>query len=156
MDAIETGFMLHDIGKLAIPQNILNKEGKLSDSEYDIVKKHTDDGLRILEQAISEGNYGISEQDLQIIKNMIKYHHERIDGHGYNGLQGISIPNVARLCAISDTYDAVISKRPYKQAYRKEFALSVLANAAGSQLDAYMVNVLLNDLSWTDVQTSKQ
>ena len=97
---------MHDVGKIGIPLNIINKEGKLTDEEYEIIKKHPVIGVEILS--------GISEYPYLSIA--AHYHHERYNGRGYpRGLKGEDIPEIARIVAVADAYDAMTSKRSYRE-----------------------------------------
>lgn len=133
---------LHDIGKVAINDAILLKPGKLTDSEYEEMKKHTLYGRRALEKSFQD----ISNQlfvDTAI--NMIYHHHERWDGEGYpQGLKGNEIPIEARLMALADAYDVITSKRIYKQAESHEFAKQIVIEMSGSQFDPDLVQVFLS------------
>ncbi|MCR5650084.1 MAG: HD domain-containing protein [Lachnospiraceae bacterium] len=135
---------LHDVGKINISDRILNKPGKLTDEEYEIMKTHTTAGKKILEDAISTtsgGNY------LKEARNMAAYHHERWDGKGYpEGLYGEVIPLSARIMAVADVFDALTSPRVYKPAFPLEKALEILEEGAGSQFDPKCVEVFIDDL----------
>jgi HD-GYP domain-containing protein (c-di-GMP phosphodiesterase class II) len=115
--------MLHDLGKAAMPQDILNKPGKLTNEEFEIIKQHPVRGEEMLRAA------GLgSESALDVCR----HHHERVDGKGYpDGLQGDGISLLARMGAICDVYDAVTSDRPYKKAWDPAHALSQMATWEG-------------------------
>ncbi len=141
---LEYGALLHDIGKILIPGKILNKNGKLDAEEFDIIKKHPDTGADILKNV----DY------FKSIIPMIRHHHESIDGSGYpGGLSGDRIPIEARILAVSDTYDALTSDRPYRNAMDRKEAIGILQNISGSQLDSRIVGVFIEkkiyDLSHT-------
>lgn len=122
--------MLHDIGKISIPDNIILKPGKLTPEEWDVMKKHSEIGHRIAE----------SSPDLAQIAPGILYHHEKWDGSGYpSGLKGGRIPIISRILSIVDAYDAMISDRPYKKGMPEEKALKELERGAGTQFDPYLV-----------------
>lgn len=116
-DALFKGGILHDIGKIGVPDGVLNKPGKLDADEFKIIQTHPDIGARICGK-------------LNSIKNaipVIRYHHEKLDGTGYpDGLAGDAVPVTARIMAIVDVYDALTSTRPYRPAMPKERALSIL------------------------------
>ena len=135
---------LHDIGKINISDAVLNKPGKLTDEEYEIMKTHTTAGRKILENAIAtvEG-----ENYLKEARNMAGYHHERWDGKGYpEGLHGAVIPLSARIMAVADVFDALTSPRVYKPAFPLEKALAILTEGAGAQFDPKVVEVFMDSL----------
>jgi len=123
--------MLHDIGKVAVPDSILLKPGKLLPEEWDIMKQHTVWGWTILSKADKE----LGEQSfLTLAATVSLYHHERFDGSGYpNSLAGQDIPLSARIVAIADVYDALTSKRPYKEAWSHERAIQEIKDQRGKQ-----------------------
>lgn len=156
-ETFKTGLYLHDIGKIDIDKRILYKPGKLTDWEYSQIKRHTETGVLRLIQAInydSEHNqhniciHNIPKREINIIKDMILYHHERIDGQGYYGLVGNQIPIQARICQIADTYDTITSSRSYKRAKTKKEAFLILDSVKGTQLDERLVQLLLKEISW--------
>lgn len=135
---------LHDVGKINIPDAILNKPGKLTDEEYDIMKTHTTAGKAIIDKAI---NAVEGESYLREARNMAAYHHERIDGRGYpEGLSGEDIPLSARIMAVADVFDALTSPRVYKPAFSLEKALSILREGSGTQFDDKCVEVFIDAL----------
>ena len=120
------GFLLHDIGKLAVPDAVLNKPGPLVEEEWRLIKEHPEQGANILSAV----------PFLSRALDVVRYHHERWDGSGYPlGLRGEEIPLWARIFAVVDTVDAVTSDRPYRRGRPLEAASEELSNAAGSQLD---------------------
>ena len=124
--------ILHDIGKIGIPENILNKPGRLNDEEFRIIKGHPEKGYNIL---------GPLKQ-LSSSLPAIMHHHERYDGKGYpQGLKGEKIPFLARIIAVADTFDAINSSRAYRPAKPAEEALAIMEQVAGSQLDPDLVEV---------------
>ena len=140
---------LHDVGKINIPDNVLNKPGKLSDEEFEIMKTHTTAGKKIMEDAISTVN---GENYLKEARNMAAYHHERWDGKGYpEGLHGEVIPLSARIMAVADVFDALTSPRVYKPAFPLEKALNIIEDGAGKQFDPKCVEVFVDSLDEVEV-----
>lgn len=128
--------LLHDVGKIAVPDRILRKPGLLSEAEYAIVKQHTAFGEMIIKDV----------PNLQDVLAAVAAHHERVDGRGYpHGLRGEDIPLLARILAIADTYSAITSDRPYRAARSAEEARNELLRVAGSQLDPRLVEVFLSE-----------
>lgn len=131
------GSVLHDIGKVGVPDQILLKPGMLTDDEYERMKHHTWMGgetLFAIEKRLGESNF------LTLAREIAFAHHERWDGNGYPfGLHGQIIPLSARIVALADVYDAVTSKRPYKPAYSHEQALRIIREGAGTQFDPDVV-----------------
>lgn len=133
---------LHDIGKINIPDAILNKPGKLTDEEFAIMKTHAEDGRKIIEKAIKAVQ---GENYLKEARNMAGYHHEKWDGTGYpEGLKGQVIPLSARIMAVADVFDALSSKRVYKDAMPFEEALAILKKDAGTHFDPKCVEVFID------------
>lgn len=125
---------LHDIGKVAIPDAVLNKEGPLTEAETRIIQAHPTTGERILAPVVR----------VPAVLAAIRHHHERIDGKGYPaGLRGPQVPMLARFVAVPDTFDALTTSRAYRAALPLAEALRILADAAGSQLDADLVAAFL-------------
>ena len=132
-EVYQTG-LLHDVGKIGIPDLILKKEGKLTSEEYGEIKEHTSIGGHIL-AAIETMGY---------LADGAKYHHERFDGTGYpKGLKGKEIPEIGRIIAVADVYDALISKRHYKEAMDVETAREEILRGAGTQFDPDIVQVFM-------------
>ena len=132
---------LHDTGKIKISDTILNKPGRFTPEEYEIMKKHAVYGKEIIDKAIStvEG-----ESYLREASNMAGYHHERWDGKGYpNGLKEEEIPLSARIMAVADVFDALASKRVYKPAFPLDEALRIIEEGKGTQFDPKCVEVFL-------------
>ncbi len=135
---------LHDVGKINISDVVLNKPGKLTEEEYEIMKTHTTAGKQIIEKAIAtvEGGSYLKEA-----RNMAAYHHERWDGKGYpEGLHGEVIPLAARIMAVADVFDALTSPRVYKPAFPVEKALSIIEEGKGTQFDPRCVEVFMDSL----------
>ncbi|HHX87352.1 MAG TPA: HD-GYP domain-containing protein [Firmicutes bacterium] len=122
--------VIHDVGKIAIPENILQKQGKLTAEEFKVMEKHTTTGSNII-------------KDIKLFEEgglIVNHHHERWDGTGYpSGLNGEQIPEGARILAIADAFDAMISDRPYRRAMNPLSALQEIKNNAGTQFDPRMV-----------------
>lgn len=128
---------LHDIGKVGIPDHILLKPGRLTPEEFEIMKSHTSIGAETLEAALV--NYP-QARFLQVARDIAAAHHERWDGKGYpNGLAGKTIPLAARIVSVADVYDALTSKRVYKDAFTHEAARNIIVAEAGKQFDPQVV-----------------
>jgi HD-GYP domain-containing protein (c-di-GMP phosphodiesterase class II) len=128
------GFILHDIGKVAVPDAVLLKRGPLSDAEWEIMKTHAEAGARMLEPL----------PFLSRAREVVLHHHERWDGRGYpHGLAGEEIPMWARIFAVADTVDAMTSERPYRAGLPLEAAFAEVADQAGAQFDPRCVEALL-------------
>ena len=123
---------LHDLGKIAIPDSILLKPGKLSDEEYEVVKTHALLGARVLSGADSEL--------MEVAERIVRHHHERWDGGGYpDGLAGEEIPAVARITAVADVFDVLVHERPYKDSWSVEAAAEEIRKGSGTQFDPAVV-----------------
>ena len=134
---LEIGGLFHDIGKIGVPDSILQKEGKLSENEYSEIKNHPTIGAHILSTA----------SIFQDILPIVKYHHERYDGKGYpEQLAGERIPFLARITAIADTFDAMTSRRSYRNSLPIETVISEIEKCSGSQFDPEITSVFLNIL----------
>jgi len=124
---------LHDIGKLGIPETILNKKGRLSSYEWEQVRMHPEDGYRILSKS----------RILMPIAEIVLHHHERWDGKGYPyGLKGKHIPLGSRIIAVAGSIDAMVSKRPYREALSWEFCMEEIENNIGVMYDPYVVKTV--------------
>ena len=144
---------LHDVGKINIPDGILNKPGPLNDEEFEIMKSHTVQGRNIIEHAIGsvEGDNYLKEA-----RNMAAYHHERWDGKGYpEGIHGEVIPLSARIMAVADVFDALTSARVYKPALTLDEAIAALEEGKGTQFDPKCVEVFIEALPEVKVILSK-
>jgi diguanylate cyclase (GGDEF)-like protein len=134
---LRIGALLHDVGKIGIPDDILRKPGRLTAREYDILKQHV---------ALGDLLVG-SMPDVEHIRDGVRYHHERWDGQGYlAGLAGEGIPLIARLLAVVDAYSAMTTSRPYRKALPIERALAELRSVAGTQLDADLVDAFVTGM----------
>ena len=132
LEEIETAGLLHDIGKIGIPQRILCKPGKLTDEEYEVMKSHPEQGEKMLKDI----------KKLTLISNWLRTHHEKWDGTGYpNGLKGEEIPLSGRIIALADTYDAMTSDRPYRKALSHEIAIEEIKRCAGTQFDPVLAQL---------------
>lgn len=132
---------LHDIGKIAIPDNILNKPGKYEPEEYEIMKQHPVLGGNILNETLASLE---DREYYEVAWQMTMFHHERWDGKGYpNGLAGEQIPLCARVMAVADVFDALTSKRPYKDEFSMDRAFAIIEEGKGTQFDPRLVDVCL-------------
>ena len=135
---LRIGGLFHDIGKIGIPDNILQKESKLTDDEYSEIKNHPSIGVHIL---------GSAEIFKDIIP-IVKHHHERYDGRGYpSGLKGEEIPYIARIAAVADTFDAMTSKRSYRDALDLQVVKDEIKRCEGTQFDPEIAEVFLEILN---------
>lgn len=133
---------IHDLGKIKISDTILNKPGKLTKEEYEIMKKHTIYGADVIKSSLSHVD---DENYINVAINIAKYHHERWDGTGYpEGLKGEEIPLEARIMSIADVYDALRSKRPYKEAYSVEKSLEIMKEGIGTQFDPELASIFID------------
>lgn len=124
---------MHDLGKIAVDDAILRKPGKFTPEEYEKMKKHSEEGARIIHEIVDET---YNPYFKQIAENVAHYHHERIDGSGYPcKLKGDEIPLEARIMAIADVYDALVSKRVYKEKFSFETAYNIIIDGMGTQFD---------------------
>jgi putative nucleotidyltransferase with HDIG domain len=150
---ISTAAAVHDVGKLRIPAEVLNKQGRLTTEEFEIVKRHAEEGAEI-----------VSCMEDPAITEMVRHHHERFDGSGYpSGLAGEQIPTGARIIAVADTFDALTSARPYRGAVRHKTALGIIRVVSRTQLDPVAVRAFLKCYSgkravlfWTLLAVSPQ
>jgi len=139
--------LLHDIGKIRVPAEIINKPGKLTDEEYNVIKIHPVTGYRILESISDDGFIAIAT----------KFHHERYDGKGYpNGLVGERIPEVARILGVADAYDAMASNRSYRDALPQSIVREEIEKGKGTQFDPYIADIMLQMMDEDTEYTMKQ
>ena len=139
IDSVASSARLHDLGKIAISDSILNKPGPLTEDEYHVMKTHSIAGERIIDKAIQQTG---GAEFLHNAKMIAAYHHECWDGSGYPyGLKGTDIPLQGRLMAIIDVYDALVSERPYKKAFSHVEAVNIIMNGAGKHFDPFIVKV---------------
>lgn len=133
---------LHDIGKINVPDSILNKPGKLTDLEFAIMKAHTTVGAEIMEDAIRRVP---SSGYLEEAKDLAEFHHEKWNGKGYpHGLSGEEIPLSARIMAVADVFDALVSRRSYKKPFSFEKAMSIIKEDAGTHFDPLVAEAFLS------------
>jgi len=138
LEILRHGSILHDIGKLGIPDNVLLKADTLDDEEYNLIKKHPEKGEAFI------GNLEFLQDCLQIIRN----HHERMDGMGYpDGVKEDEIPQLVKIVTIADSYDAMTTKRAYKKPLNKKDAINELVRCKGSQFDPYLVDQFIEVIS---------
>jgi putative nucleotidyltransferase with HDIG domain len=131
---LELAALLHDVGKIGVPEHILNKPGKLTDAEFKQIKEHPARGESILTPVI----------ELKDIRKIVRSHHEQYNGSGYpDGLKGREIPLGARIMAIADTYDSITSERPYRKAASHRFAVKEIIRCSGTQFDPEVVENFL-------------
>ncbi len=136
--------ILHDVGKMKIPDMILNKPGKLDKDEFDIMKTHTGIGANFLNK-VNEAFQKKMKKDshIALARDIAHYHHERWDGNGYpKGLKEDEIPLSARIVAVCDVYDALRSKRPYKDPWNHEASMTEIASLSGKLFDPSIINCL--------------
>lgn len=140
LDDLYRSSPLHDVGKVGVPDSILLKPGKLTAEEYETMKRHTVIGANVLHDAVMQLKGG---SFLAMAVQIAQFHHERWDGKGYPaGLVGDEIPLPARIVAVADVFDALTTKRHYKQAWSIETAKSEIDNAVGTQFDPIIVHAL--------------
>lgn len=163
INLISMASALHDIGKIVIPEHILNKPGRFTPEEFEIMKKHSAAGADILKEFNSNGNPLI-----EVAYEICRWHHERFDGRGYpDGLKGSEIPISAQVVAIADVYDALTSERCYKAAIPHEEALQMIADGKCGAFDPLLIDCLMSvadrlkealsqntisDTNWSSVQ----
>lgn len=141
---VERSAPLHDIGKIAISDVILNKPGKLTDEEFEIMKTHTTEGKKLLDRVIESVE---GESYLEEGRNLAAYHHEKWNGKGYpEGLSGEDIPLSARIMALADVFDAVSSRRVYKPPMTFERAVSIIQEDAGTHFDPKCVEAFMDSI----------
>jgi Response regulator containing a CheY-like receiver domain and an HD-GYP domain len=138
---------LHDIGKIAIPDQILLKNGKLEPEEYEVMKTHAAKGQEIIDTMLE--NFGFDGMEhIDLLRNIAHYHHEAINGSGYPaGLREEEIPLEARIVAVADVFDALTSRRPYKAPWSNDDAFAFLLKMAGEKFDRECVQALVDSRS---------
>lgn len=137
LNTLKLGALFHDIGKINTPNNILFKDSKLTPEEYSEIKKHPTQGIEILSKQNIPSN----------IYSIVKYHHERYDGNGYpENLKGKEIPLLTRITTVADSFDAMFSKRPYKENYTIDHIINEIENNKNTQFDPVIADVFLDIL----------
>ncbi|WP_373742905.1 HD-GYP domain-containing protein [Jeotgalibaca porci] len=140
IDSIRTGALLHDIGKIGIPEHILMKNGKLTDEEYKTIQSHPEIGYQMINHIDDYRKNGVLD--------IVRYHHERYDGTGYpEGLKGRDIPLFARIVAVADAFDAMTSKRVYRDEFDMAYTLDQLVKNKSKQFDPEITDAFLNVLN---------
>lgn len=132
---------MHDLGKIGVDDAVLRKQGRFTDEEYALMKKHSEIGYHMVSEILS----GVEEPDfVRVAENVAHYHHEKVDGTGYPaGLKGEDIPIEARIMALADVFDALVSKRCYKEAFSYERAYEIIEKDAGTHFDKELAKVFL-------------
>jgi putative nucleotidyltransferase with HDIG domain len=126
--------LLHDVGKIRVPEEVINKPGKLTDDEFNLIKMHPVSGYHILKDIYEDKR----------ISSGAKFHHERYDGTGYpNGLSGENIPEIARIIGVADAYDAMASNRSYRNALPQDVVRSEIEKGIGKQFDPEIAKIML-------------
>jgi putative nucleotidyltransferase with HDIG domain len=146
LSELELAGLLHDIGMIGISESILNKSQILESEEFEIIKKHVNTGVKILEEI----------KQLETVVNIVKTHHERFDGKGYPfGLKGEEIPICARIIAVVDAYDGMVSDRAYRKSISHEAAKEEIKKAVSTQFDGVIVDAFLNVIDEAMQEVSK-
>jgi len=141
---------LHDVGKIAVPDRVLLKPGHLSADEFEIMKTHVEKGVAIIDKMAASFGVGLA-QHLDILRNIVQFHHECFDGSGYlQGLAGGAIPLEARIVSVADVFDALTTRRPYKEAWSNDDAFALLGDMAGKKFDPDCVQALSSRRAWVE------
>ena len=138
---VEKSAPMHDLGKIAVDDQVLRKPGKFTDEEYAKMKMHSSEGARVVREILT----GVEDEEfMNIAVNVAHYHHEKVDGTGYpEGLKGDEIPVEARIMALADVFDALVSKRCYKDAFTYDKAFAIIEESAGSHFDAELAKIFI-------------
>lgn len=135
---------LHDVGKISVSDTILNKPGKLTDEEFEVIKTHTTAGAEVIGRAMKTVS-GEDSNYLKEARNLACYHHEKWDGSGYpEGLKGEEIPLSARIMAVADVFDALVSVRSYKKGFSFEKAMEIIEEGSGNHFDPQVVKAFMD------------
>ena len=146
-DMIYRAGLLHDVGKIGVPVEIINKPGKLTDGEFDLIKNHPITGYHILKEISEYGDIAVAA----------KYHHERYDGRGYpNGLTGENIPESARILGVADSYDAMTSNRSYRKGLPQDIVRGEIEKGKGRQFDPEIADIMLQMIDEDEEYTLRQ
>lgn len=142
LESMRNGSPLHDIGKITIPDSVLTKPGKLTVEEYDVIKTHAKAGADMIRDNMSQM---VSEDFLQVACDMAQYHHEKWNGKGYpEGLKGEEIPLTARILAVTDVYDALVSERQYKKGMTIDEAFAIMEKDRGENFEPEILDVFFD------------
>jgi len=161
LETLRLAATIHDIGKLAIPDKILHKPGKLTKEEFDVIKSHSAKGVEILETAFPSDYCYLNEQEEQkelseiisISKDIVLKHHERADGTGYpNGLRGDRIGLFSKIVSIADVFDAITSRRIYKEKKSLDFAVEEITQGTAKQFDPLVLEAFLRTIKRSNLQ----
>lgn len=138
---VEKSAPMHDLGKIAVDDEILRKPGKYTEEEYSKMKAHSSEGARVVREILT----GVEDEEfMNVAINVAHFHHEKMDGTGYpKGLKGEEIPIEARIMALADVFDALVSKRCYKEAFSYDKAFSIIEESAGSHFDPNLAKVFV-------------
>ena len=132
---------MHDLGKIGVDDAILRKQGRFTDEEYEKMKKHSEIGASMIDSILTSVE---DEEFVKIALNIAHYHHEKINGKGYpKGLTGEEIPIEARIMALADVFDALVSKRCYKEAFSYDKAFEIIKKDAGTHFDIALANIFI-------------
>lgn len=136
---------LHDVGKIAVPDRILLKPAQLSADEFEVMKTHVQAGMDVVESIASSFHVGLG-QHIDVLRNIVRFHHEAYDGSGYlTGRKGTDIPLEARIVTVADVFDALTTRRCYKEAWSNERALELMRGLAGQRFDPDCVGALIEN-----------
>lgn len=142
LDLVMRSAPMHDLGKIGVDDAVLRKQGRFTDEEYSMMKKHSELGYHMVKEILS----GVEEPDfVTVAENVAHYHHEKVNGTGYPyGLKGNEIPIEARIMALADVFDALVSKRCYKDAFSFDKAFDIIETDAGTHFDEKLVKVFIS------------